>query len=269
MRPRITDANWSILAPILAPSGRRGAPPAHDRRRMAEACLYLARTGAQLRELPARFPPWTAVYAQLRRWEASGAWTLALREIHAEMRMLRGRSTRPSTILVDSLITKGARSGKTFHRPAGQLRLSGSKRTVLTDELGYAVAVSVDPASLPDDQAAAPLLAAVLASSPTVRRVVADQGYPALAAICESAGVVLDIMIPPPQPPPVLGPRGGQPRKKAPYAFTPLVPLFAVEHAHARIGRYRRMARCYEGAVAAATAWLQVAAIGAVLSAIG
>jgi putative transposase len=43
--------------------------------------------------------------------------------------------------------------------------------------------------------------------------------------------------------------------------FTPIAPLYRVEHAFARPGRWRRLSRCYEGTSASARAWLEVAAL--------
>ncbi len=43
--------------------------------------------------------------------------------------------------------------------------------------------------------------------------------------------------------------------------FTPLRPLYKVEHAFARLGRWRRLSRCYEGTPESARAWLEVAAL--------
>lgn len=39
-------------------------------------------------------------------------------------------------------------------------------------------------------------------------------------------------------------------------------PLDKVEHAFARLGRWRRLSRCYEGSAESARAWLEVAAVG-------
>ena len=41
----------------------------------------------------------------------------------------------------------------------------------------------------------------------------------------------------------------------------PLARLYKVEHAFARLGRWRRMSRCYEGTEAGARAWLEVASL--------
>jgi putative transposase len=43
--------------------------------------------------------------------------------------------------------------------------------------------------------------------------------------------------------------------------FTPIAPLYGVEHAFARLGRWRRLSRCYEGSAESARAWLEVACL--------
>jgi hypothetical protein len=41
----------------------------------------------------------------------------------------------------------------------------------------------------------------------------------------------------------------------------PLAPVYKVEHAFARLGRWRRLSRCYEGTGASALAWHQVVCV--------
>jgi putative transposase len=43
--------------------------------------------------------------------------------------------------------------------------------------------------------------------------------------------------------------------------FVPIQPLVRVEHAFARLGRWRRLARCYEGTIESAQAWLEIACL--------
>jgi len=52
---------------LFDPPGRRGVPATYSRHEMADAILFLARTGCQWRHLPDRFPPWAAVWQQWRR----------------------------------------------------------------------------------------------------------------------------------------------------------------------------------------------------------
>jgi transposase len=41
---------------------------------------------------------------------------------------------------------------------------------------------------------------------------------------------------------------------------------YKVEHAFARLGRWRRLSRCYEGTAESARAWLEVAALAYLLA---
>jgi len=74
----LTDEQWEPVADLFEPPGRRGAPAQIPRRQMVEAMLFLARTGCQWRYLPERYGPWTAVWAQWRRWRSNGVWARAV-----------------------------------------------------------------------------------------------------------------------------------------------------------------------------------------------
>ncbi len=58
---------------------------------------------------------------------------------------------------------------------------------------------------------------------------VADRGYRGLGKLAAKHGVLLDVKAPP----------------KGTAGFTPIAPLYRVEHAFARLGRWR-LSRCYE-----------------------
>ena len=70
----LTDDEWACLEPLL-PVHRAGrGRPAVDHRRVLEALLWLARTGAPWRTLPERFGPWQTIATRFYRWTASGLW---------------------------------------------------------------------------------------------------------------------------------------------------------------------------------------------------
>lgn len=50
--------------------GRTGA----DNRMFVEAVLWMARTGAPWRDLPASFGPWNSVFRRFSRWANKGVW---------------------------------------------------------------------------------------------------------------------------------------------------------------------------------------------------
>ena len=73
-RTCLTDAQWERMAP-LAP-GKPGDPGAsgRDNRVFVEAVLWIARTGAPWRDLPAEFGNWNSAWRRFDRWSAGGAW---------------------------------------------------------------------------------------------------------------------------------------------------------------------------------------------------
>ncbi len=81
---------------------------------------------------------------------------------------------------------------------------------------------------------------------PRLHAIVGDRAYRGLARLAARKGLALDIKAPPP------GASG----------FVPLRPLVKIEQAFAQLGRWRRLSRCYEGWVASARAWLEVASVG-------
>ncbi len=65
---------WGRLEELLPSVKRTGRPYTYDRRVVLEAIVYVMQAGGGWRELPAEFPPWQTVYAQLCRWKETGIW---------------------------------------------------------------------------------------------------------------------------------------------------------------------------------------------------
>ncbi len=165
----------------------------------------------------------------------------------AIVRLLHDRGALPSMVMVDAQTVKGGRYGPTFHEAGGRGgRTIGTKRTLLVEILGLPIAARVDSARPHDVVAAREILRDRLPDLPSVRAIVGDRAYRGLASLAERKHLALDIKAPP----------------KGVSGFTPLWPLYKVEHAIAQLGRWRRLSRCYEGTQASARAWLEVAAVG-------
>jgi putative transposase len=243
----LDDQQWALVQDLFDPAGRRGKPAIYSRREMVEAILFLARTGCQWRYLPERCPPWEAVWQQWRRWRENGVWARAMARIARLVRQQAKRKTaEPTMVMIDAQTVRGGRAGPTFHNAGGRGgRTIGAKRSILIEYLGLPLAVRVDPARPHDVKVGRELLAAGLDDLPLVRDVIADRGYRGLANLAARKHVGLHIKAPP----------------KGSSGFVPLAPLYKVEHAFARLGRWRRLARCYEGTEASARAWLEVACV--------
>ena len=74
---------WGRLVPLLAPQNPRPGRPALDHRRFLEAVLWLARTGAPWRDLPAEFMNWRTAWRRLQRWTAAGVWERVIDALRA------------------------------------------------------------------------------------------------------------------------------------------------------------------------------------------
>jgi putative transposase len=240
----LSDLEWKRIEHLFDPAGRRGAPARYARREMVEAMLFLARTGCQWRYLPTHYPPWPAVWQQWRRWRETGVWPKAMRLIADEIRSKKRAHVQPTMVMIDAQTVKGGRAGETFHNVGGRGgRTVGTKRSLLIEILGLPLAVRVDPAKPHDVRVGRRLIADHLAELPDVRAIVADRGYGGLRGLTSAKGLTLDIKAPP----------------KGSNGFVPMKPLVRVEYAFARLGRRRRLSRCFEGTVESAQAWLGVA----------
>src|SRR5215211_8916570 len=107
----LSDAEWQILEPLLAPSTRRGRPRKHTRRRMLDAVLYVLRGGVPWRLLPHEFPPWRSVYDQFRRWRQSGIWRHINDALRGPTRQMAGRNRAPHGAIIDSQTARTSEAG--------------------------------------------------------------------------------------------------------------------------------------------------------------
>ena len=243
----LDNSEWALVEDLFDPPKREGRPAIYSRRDVVHAILFIARTGCQWRYLPACYPPWEAVWQQWRRWRESGVWARAMERIAAIIRTKHGRSATPSMVMIDGQTVRGGRAGPTFHDKGGRGgRTNGAKRSIVIDILGLPLAGSVESARPHDVSAGRRLLGTTLPALGTVKAIVADRGYRGLGKMANKAQVKLDIKAPP----------------KGTVGFTPIAPLYRVEHAFARLGRWRRLSRCYEGCPESARAWLEVASLG-------
>lgn len=165
----------------------------------------------------------------------------------AIVRVLHNRDPIPSIVIVDAQTVRGGRYRPTFHDAGGPGgRTIGTKRTLLVEILGLPVAAAACSARPHNVAAARELLHERIADLPRLRAIVGDRAYRGLAKLATRKHVALDIKAPP----------------AGVSTFTPLWPLYKVEHTIAQLGRWRRLSRCYEGSEMSARTWLEVASVG-------
>ena len=77
----LTEAQWSLIEPLLpSPRGRVGRP-LHDHRRVLGGILWVARTGCSWREMPEVYGDFTTAYRRWRAWKERGLWQRILRAL--------------------------------------------------------------------------------------------------------------------------------------------------------------------------------------------
>src|SRR4051794_31825220 len=108
----VTEAQWRVVAPLLARPAGPGRPARVAVRQVLNALLYQARTGCPWRLLPQDFPHWTAVRYYFDKWAADGTWEAVNGRLVEQTREQRGRAAQPTA----------AHADETGWREAGQRR---------------------------------------------------------------------------------------------------------------------------------------------------
>ena len=94
-RHELSDDEWAKIALLLPPS--RGRPAERGDRDFINAVLWIAKTGAPWRDLPARFGPWKTVYNRFHRWSNRDVWRQIFRAAAVSALGLHG-TPEPSKI---------------------------------------------------------------------------------------------------------------------------------------------------------------------------
>ena len=87
-RYELTKEQWERIKRLLPAetTGKRGQPR-KDNRMMLNGMLWIARSGAQWRELPEAYGPWQSVYARFAKWRDDGTLEMVFRELSADADM--------------------------------------------------------------------------------------------------------------------------------------------------------------------------------------
>ena len=107
----LTDAQWSVLEPLLPPPSRRGRPRKTDPREVVNALICALRSGCAWRMIPHDLPPRQTVYAYFRTWKSDGTLKRIHDALRAEVRRSDGRNPEPGAAVIDSQSVKTTESG--------------------------------------------------------------------------------------------------------------------------------------------------------------
>lgn len=187
---RLTDGQWEVIKEYLPIKRKRRL----DLREVFNAILWIARTGAQWRNLDSSFPRWTAVYYYFYNWTRQGTIekiNLALNELERQQQQ---RSHRPSLGIVDSQSVRLAPRIYECRGIDGNKNINGRKRQILTDTLGRIWKAWVHPANEHDSPAGVQLLNLDDAQLNTLCKIVGDKAYRGtFAKTCEELNIDFEV----------------------------------------------------------------------------
>lgn len=69
----LSDAQWELIEPLLPKRSSRGRPW-RPNREVLEGILWVLKSGARWRDLPAKYPSASTCWRRLKLWEEDGVW---------------------------------------------------------------------------------------------------------------------------------------------------------------------------------------------------
>jgi transposase len=251
----LSDARWELIEPTLAAwrAERRGRgldigrPPEHDLRTIMDAITYVDRTGIAWRYLPHDYPPWQTVYAYFAHWQRDGILAQLGGLLRRLVRTAEGRTGDATACVMDSQSVKTSTNVPLDSQGFDAAKkITGRKRSIVTDTLGLLLAVLVTAASASDGTAGRHLLDKIHAEHPTITKAWADTGYKN-AVVEHGAALGIDVEI--------------VHRNPATRGFSVLPRRWVVERTFGWLMLHRRLARDYEALPARSEAMIHIAAI--------
>jgi putative transposase len=245
----LNDTEWAQMAPYLPKASASGAPRKHGWRILLNAMFYIVKNGCVWRALPHDFPCWQTVYHYFRLFRRNGLWEQLNTKIREAVRAKAGRPAQASALIADSQSAKSAEGGEKRGLDGGK-HVSGRKRNLLVDTLGWVVLAKVTAANVQDVHAGQQLFSA-LAQKPELltrlEKIFADGGYRGELVdwVQQNLQVVLEIVL-------KLGDQKG---------FQVLPKRWVIERTFAWITRNRRLARDYERLAQSSEAFIYLAMI--------
>jgi len=252
----LTDNEWNLISYCFPKPSKHGRPRQHPIRELANAILYVTKTGCQWRYLPKDFAPWGTVYHYFRLWKNSGLWKTIHDHLREQVRLVEGRKRAPSAGIIDSQSVKSTEMSEERGYDAGK-KVNGRKRHVLVDTMGLILMVMVLPAHIQDRDAARHLLKAFFSQCTSRRRVKhiwADGGYAGalLAWSRKLFRCTIEIV-----------------KRSELHTFKVLPRRWVVERTFGWLGRYRRLNRDYERKARTGETFVHIAMIRLMLARLG
>jgi putative transposase len=107
----LTDAEWTILDPLIPSSKPGGRPRKVDMREIMNAIFYVLRGGIAFRMMPHDLPAWKSAYHYFRLWRMDGTWEELNGAMQESLRVKAGREATPSGAVMDSQSVRTTEKG--------------------------------------------------------------------------------------------------------------------------------------------------------------
>ena len=107
----IEDAEWAFFEQFIISIRGRCGRPASNHRLVLDGIFWIARNGAQWRDVPEEFGKWSSVSCQFRRWTLSGLWELILDALNTSGIMPDQVQMIDSTVIRAHHLAAGAKGG--------------------------------------------------------------------------------------------------------------------------------------------------------------
>jgi len=107
----LTDAEWSLIAPMIPPARRGGRPRDVNVREVLNAVFYVLSTGCQWKALPKDLPPKSTAHYYFMQWDWDGTLERIHHALYVAAREQAGREASPTVAIIDSQSAKAAQKG--------------------------------------------------------------------------------------------------------------------------------------------------------------
>ena len=165
----LTDAQWNRIKFVFEEGAKVGRPPLNPRI-VFNAIMWILKSGARWRDLPASYGNWNSIYHKFRRWCSLGLFERLLQLINADFR-------KATLLELDSTFCKVHQSACSGRKDQAIGSSHGGKNTkihVLINERMQLLKVVLTGGQIHDSEAVGALLNGIKLKGKTI---LADKAY--------------------------------------------------------------------------------------------